>query len=397
MLEYPRYLGEEIMSRKRKSYSAEFKTKVVLELLSGEYTTAQVASKYEITANSLQSWKKQFLENASLAFDVGSATKAYKDEIEELKTENDALAKKLGKTTIERDWLQGKLNSSVSLKNKKELVQTGLKSISITRQCELLQMNRSTLYYEEKPISQYDLKLMQRIDQIYTDISSTYGYRYMHRQLLEDGFQVGVNKVNKLMNIMGIQAIFPKKKRHTSVKNHEHKVYPYLLRNIDIDKPNKVWSGDITYIPIKGGHVYLAAIIDWYSKSILAYKISSTMDAALATDVLREAIALYGTPEIFNSDQGSQYTSYEHTKALKDHNIQISMNGKGRSIDNIAIERFFRTLKYDEIYLNEYISILDLKSKVSKYINFYNHNRFHSALDYKKPMNVYLEGVKKVA
>jgi putative transposase len=397
MLEYPRYLGEEIMSRKRKSYSAEFKTKVVLELLSGEYTTAQVASKYEITANSLQSWKKQFLENASLAFDVGSATKAYKDEIEELKTENDALAKKLGKTTIERDWLAGKLNSSVSLKNKKELVQTGLKSISITRQCELLQMNRSTLYYEEKPISEYDLKLMQRIDQIYTDISSTYGYRYMHRQLLEDGYKVGVNKVNKLMNMMGIQAIFPKKKRHTSIKNYEHKIYPYLLRNIDIKKPNQVWSGDITYIPIKGGHVYLAAIIDWYSKSILAYKISSTMDAALATDVLKEAIALYGIPETFNSDQGSQYTSYEHTKLLKDHGIAISMNGKGRSIDNIAIERFFRTLKYDEIYLNEYNSILDLKSKVSKYIYFYNHHRFHSALDYKKPMNVYLEGVKKVA
>ncbi len=332
-----------------------------------------------------------------MAFDVGSATKAYKDEIEELKTENDALAKKLGKTTIERDWLAGKLNSSVSLKNKKELVQTGLKSISITRQCELLQMNRSTLYYEEKPISEYDLKLMKCIDRIYTNISSTYGYRYMHRQLLEDGYKVGVNKVNKLMNIMGIQAIFPKKKRHTSIKNYEHKVYPYLLSDIKINRPNQVWSGDITYIPIKGGHVYLAAIIDWYSKSILAYKISSIMDAALATDVLKEAITLYGTPDIVNIDQGSQYTSYEHTKLLKDHNIQISMNGKGRSIDNIAIERFFRTLKYDEIYLNEYISILDLKSKVSKYIYFYNHNRFHSALDYKKPMNVYREGVKKVA
>lgn len=397
MLEYLSYLGGHIMSKKRKSYSAEFKTKVVLELLSCEQTIAQVASKYEITANSLQSWKKQFLENASLAFDVGLATKAYKDEIEELKTENDALAKKLGKTTIERDWLQGKLNSSVSLKNKKELVETELKDISIARQCELLLVNRSTLYYEEKPISKYDLALMNRIDQIYTDISSTYGYRYMHKQLLEDGYIVGVNKVNKLMNIMGIQAIFPRKKRHTSIKNYEHKIYSYLLRDLEITHSNQVWSGDITYIPIKGGHVYLAAIIDWYSKSILAYKISSTMDAILATDVLKEAIALYGIPEIFNSDQGSQYTSCEHTKLLKEHGVSISMNGKGRSIDNIAIERFFRTLKYDEIYLNEYHSILDLKSKVSKYIYFYNHRRFHSALDYKKPMNVYLEGVKKVA
>lgn len=397
MLQYLNYFGEKIMSRKRKTFSAEFKSKVVLELLSGEMTVAQLASKYEITPKSIGDWKKQFLENSALAFDLSGATKAYKEEIEELKTENDALAKKLGKTTIERDWLQGKLSSSVSLKNKKELVETGLKSISITRQCELLQMNRSTLYYEEKPISEYDLKIMKRIDKIYTDISSTYGYRYMHRQLLEDGYKVGVNKVNKLMNIMGIQAIFPKKKRYTSIKNYEHKIYPYLLKSIEIKKPNQVWSGDITYIPIKGGHVYLAAIIDWYSKSILAYKISSTMDATLTTDVLKEAITLYGTPEIFNSDQGSQYTSYEHTKMLKDHKVQISMNGKGRSIDNIVIERFFRTLKYDEIYLNEYSSIMDLKSKVKKYIYFYNHNRFHSALDYKKPMNVYLEGVKKVA
>lgn len=307
------------------------------------------------------------------------------------------MAKKLGKTTIERDWLQGKLNSSVSLKNKKALVETGLKTICITRQCELLSMNRSTLYYEQRPISEYDLKVMRRIDAIYTDISSTYGYRFMHKQLLEDGFKVGVNKVNKLMNVMGIQAIFPKKKRHTSIKNHEHKVYPYLLRTLEINRPNQVWSGDITYIPIKGGHVYLSAIIDWYSRSILSYKISTTMDTTLVTDVLKEAIFIYGMPEIFNSDQGSQYTSYEHTNILKQHHIQISMNGRGKSIDNIAIERFFRTLKYDEIYLNEYASIFELKANVSKYIHFYNHNRFHSALAYDKPMNVYLKGLKKVA
>jgi len=396
MVKYTMHLGEKIMSRKRRTFSAEFKTKVVLELLSGELTTAQLASKYEITGKSLTDWKKQFLENASLAFDVGGATKAYKDEIEELQEENDALAKKLGKTTIERDWLEKKLNSSVSLNEKRVLVESGLK-LSKTRQCELLSLNRSTLYYEAKPICDYDLKVMSRIDEIYTDISSTYGYRFMHQQLLEDGYHVGLNKVNRLMNAMGIQAIFPKKRKLTSIKNHEHKIYPYLLRNLEIKKPNQVWSADITYIRTHGGFMYLAAIIDWHSRSILGWKLSNTMDTILVTDVLKEAISRYGTPDILNTDQGSQYTSHEHIQLLKKYSIQISMNGKGRSIDNIAIERFFRTLKYDEIYINDYQSVRELREGINKYMYFYNHNRFHSALGYKKPMNVYLEQIKNVA
>lgn len=396
------------MSKKRKQYSAEYKTKVALELLQGDLTVAQVASKYDITAKSLGDWKKQFLENASLAFDVSGATKAYKEEIETLKEENDALAKKLGKTTIERDWAVGKLKS-LDLSNKKDLVDSKLNDLPVARQCEMIGLNRSTLYYEAKPIHQYDLKIMRRIDEIYTDISSTYGYRFMHRQLLEDGFHVGVNKVNRLMNTMGIQAIFPKKRKLTSIKNHEHKIYPYLLKELEITRPNQVWSGDITYIRTHGGFMYLAAIIDWHSRSILSWKLSNTMDTLLAIDVLKEAIDKYGTPEIFNSDQGShvakrnsasrrrgQYTSHEHIKVLKAHGIQISMNGKGRSIDNIAIERFFRTLKYDEIYINDYQSVSHLRNSISKYMHFYNFNRFHLALGYKKPMNVYLEGVKKV-
>lgn len=408
MVQLTRHLGEGIMSKKRKQYSAEYKTKVALELLQGDLTVAQVASKYDITAKSLGDWKKQFLENASLAFDVSGATKAYKEEIETLKEENDALAKKLGKTTIERDWAVGKLKS-LDLSNKKDLVDSKLNDLPVARQCEMIGLNRSTLYYEAKPIHQYDLKIMRRIDEIYTDISSTYGYRFMHRQLLEDGFHVGVNKVNRLMNTMGIQAIFPKKRKLTSIKNHEHKIYPYLLKELEITRPNQVWSGDITYIRTHGGFMYLAAIIDWHSRSILSWKLSNTMDTLLAIDVLKEAIDKYGTPEIFNSDQGShvakrnsasrrrgQYTSHEHIKVLKAHGIQISMNGKGRSIDNIAIERFFRTLKYDEIYINDYQSVSHLRNSISKYMHFYNFNRFHLALGYKKPMNVYLEGVKKV-
>ncbi|WP_044415503.1 IS3 family transposase [Halarcobacter anaerophilus] len=384
------------MARGRgKSFSADFKTKVVLELLEGEQTINQISSKYDVTVKSIQTWKRQFLENASLAFDVGGATKAYKDEIEDLKEQNNELAKALGKATVRADWAEGKLKS-LDLSNKKALIDSKHEQLTISEQCKLLNISRSSYYYEAEPFKEQDIKIMHKIDEIYTD-ASFYGYRRIHMQLKEYGFNIGVNRVLKYMNILGIQAIFPRKKRLTSIKNHEHKIYPYLLKNIEINKPNQVWSGDITYIRTAKGFVYLAAVIDWYTKSILSWKVSNSMDTLLAVDVLKNAIDKYGTPEIFNTDQGSQYTSYYHTDVLKQHNIQISMNGRGRSIDNIAIERFFRTLKYENIYITDYQSIKELKVGISNYIHFYNHNRFHSALGYDKPMNLYLNEIKNVA
>lgn len=238
------------------------------------------------------------------------------------------------------------------------------------------------------------------MDEIYTD-NPEYGYRYIHQELIEKGFAIGKHRVLKYMNILGIEAIFPKAKKLTSIKAPEHKIYPYLLpeyhndkKQVTVNEPNEVWSGDITYIRMNGGFMYLAAIIDWHSKAILSYKISNTMDAALAVDVLEDTISKYGKPKIFNSDQGSQYTSRQHTKLLMDNGIQISMNGKGRSIDNIAIERFFRTLKYGNIYINDYKTIPELKEGVKNYIYKYNFKRFHSALNYQKPMNVYLSGIQ---
>jgi putative transposase len=368
---------------------------VVLELLEGEQTINQISSKYDVTVKSIQTWKRQFLENASLAFDVGGATKAYKDEIEDLKEQNNELAKALGKATVRADWAEGKLKS-LDLSNKKALIDSKHEQLTISEQCKLLNISRSSYYYEAEPFKEQDIKIMHKIDEIYTD-ASFYGYRRIHMQLKEYGFNIGVNRVLKYMNILGIQATFPRKKRLTSIKNHEHKIYPYLLKNIEINKPNQVWSGDITYIRTAKGFVYLAAVIDWYTKSILSWKVSNSMDTLLAVDVLKNAIDKYGTPEIFNTDQGSQYTSYYHTDVLKQHNIQISMNGRGRSIDNIAIERFFRTLKYENIYITDYQSIKELKVGISNYIHFYNHNRFHSALGYDKPMNLYLNEIKNVA
>lgn len=393
------------MSRKKgQIYSAEQKTKIVLELLKEDQTINQLATKYQITAKSIQNWKKQFLENASLAFEPAKAVQEFKDEIKSKDEEIAELQKQLGKSVVEKEWLVKKLESSVSLNKRKTLVENGLE-LTKTTQCKLLSISRATHYYKAVPVSEQNLKIMHTIDEIATD-NSEYGYRYIYRQLIEDGYIIGKDRVLKYMQSMGIQAIYPTKKRLTSIKNPEHKIYEYLLKpywtrtgrtkQVYVPTPNEVWSGDITYIRTNGGFMYLAAVIDWHTKAILAYKISNSMDATLATDVLKEALNKYPKPKIFNSDQGSQYTSYEHTQTLKQHDIQISMNGRGRSIDNIVIERFFRTLKHSNIYISDYQSIKELKEGVNAYMYKYNFKRFHSSIGYQKPMNLYLEYLKSV-
>ena len=394
------------MSRKKgQIYSAEQKTKIVLELLKEEQTIAQIATKYKITSQSISKWKKQFLENASLAFEPAKAAQEFKNELKSKDEEIEELQKQLGKSVVEKEWLAKKLESSVSLNKRKELIEDEL-NLTKTIQCKLLHVSRSSHYYKPAPISQQNIKIMHSIDEIAT-VNSEYGYRFIHQQLLEDGYSIGKDRVLKYMQFMGIQAIYPTKKRLTSIGNPEHKIYEYLLKEywtttgrtkqIYVPSANEVWSGDITYIRTNGGFMYLAAVIDWHTKAILAYKISNSMDATLATDVLKEALAKYPKPKIFNSDQGSQYTSYEHTQVLKENNIQISMNGRGRSIDNIVIERFFRTLKHGNIYISDYQSIKELKEGVKAYMYKYNFKRFHSAIGYQKPMNYYLEFMKNVA
>lgn len=396
---------ENTMARKKgQTYSAEKKVQIVLELLKEEQTVGQLAAKYQITAKSIQNWKKQFLENAAIAMEPAKAISEYKSQLEAKDEEIDQLHKALGKTTIEKDWAVKKLKS-LDYKTKKLLIKSEL-NISLQGQCNMLEISRSSFYYTPKPMSTYNLQILNSIDEIYTD-NPEYGYRYIHQQLLEDGLSIGKDRVLKYMQLLGINAIYPHKKKLTSIKDEQHHIYKYLLKEywtqngrtktINVPNANEVWSGDITYIRTNGGFMYLAAVIDWHSKAILSYKISNSMDATLATDVLKDALSKYPKPKIFNSDQGSQYTSYEHTKVLKDNNIQISMNGKGRSIDNIVIERFFRTLKHNNIYISDYQSIKDLKQGVEAYIHKYNFKRFHSSLNYQKPMNVYLEQIKNVA
>ena len=267
-----------------RNFTAEVKTKIVLEMLKEESTTAQLSTKYEVSAKTMQNWKKQFLNNAPLAFEPAKAVSEFKDQIDGLKTQNDELAKALGKATVERDWAVGKLGS-LDLSNKKSLVDPKLKTLSKTRQCELLQISRSGVYYKAKVMSLYNLNILNKIDEIYTD-NPDYGYRYIHRQLLEDGFNIGKDRVLKYMGTMGIEAIYPHKKKSTSIKDIGHKIHSYLLepywstsaktKTVHVPNVNQVWSGDITYIRTNGGFMYLAAIIDWHSKAILSYKLSNS-------------------------------------------------------------------------------------------------------------------------
>ena len=373
-------------------YSTQLKTKLVLEILKEEKTLNEIASENNINPKNLQNWKKIFLENAEVAMEPAKAVKEYKNEIDSKDIEIEELQKQLGKSVIEKEWLAKKLNSLDS-SYKKELIDNGSdKIISVARQCKLLDYNRSNLFYIPivNPVKQ---SIKDKIVNIFEEIPS-FGYMKVYHQLLEDGFTVSPNTVLAYRKELGLKAVLAVRAPNTSWADKQHPKHSYKIRGLDIARANQVWSTDITYIKIKGGMVYMAAIIDWYSKAILSWRISNTMDTDLVMGVLNEALSKYGKPEIFNTDQGSQYTSHIHTQTLKDNNIIISMDGKGRATDNICIERFWRSAKVEKIYLNEYCKISTLKDDVSDYMEFYNYRRFHETLNYKKPMNVYWNSIK---
>lgn len=272
--------------------------------------------------------------------------------------------------------------------SKCQVIDPGIEKISVSRQCELIGLNRSSYYYQPKEKPLLDVALVDELTGIYNK-SPFFGYRRVKDDLKDKGFEVGRRKVLKLKALLGLHTLYPKKK--TTIPNKQHKKYPYLLKGVSITKPNQVWSTDITYISVGRSTAYLVGVIDWYSRKILSYRISNSMDRSFCIDALNEALEKYGKPEIFNSDQGSQFTSDDFTKILKDNGIKISMDGKGRWADNILIERFFRSLKYEEIYLKNYENLKEAKFEIAKYIQFYNTRRKHSSLKYNTPDDVYLK------
>ncbi|MDQ7062072.1 MAG: IS3 family transposase [Sulfurimonas sp.] len=373
------------MSRKRTVYTAEYKTRLVLEVLKEEKTLAEIASANKITPLNLQNWKKIFLANAELAMEPSKAIKEYKEANAKLVIEVGEYAKKVGQLTIEKDWLVEKLKD-LGLSEKLEMVdESKSKVMSVVKQCELLHLSRSNIYYAPV-VNEHKLAIKEEIKTIFEEIP-IYGAKKVHCQLKENGFNVSLNTVTSYRKELGLRAILAVREPTCLTQpNIAHPKHSYKLRGLGIVRANQVWSTDITYIKIAGGMVYLAAVIDWYSKAVLSWRISNTMDTALVMDVLDEALLKYGKPEIFNTDQGSQYTSYVHTQKLKDNGIIISMDGVGRATDNIAIERFWRSAKVERIYLNQYNTIKELKEDVADYMQFYNYRRFHETLDYKKPM-----------
>lgn len=254
------------------------------------------------------------------------------------------------------------------------------------QQTQLLELNRSSLYYRPISISPYNILLMNLLDEQYTK-TPFYGVEKMTIFLNKTGHHVNVKRVRRLLRKMGIQAIYPQ--INLSKANLEHKIYPYLLRNMAIVRCNQVWSTDITYIRLRQGFVYLMAIIDWYSRYVINWKISTTLEAGFCIQGLKESLE-NGHCEIFNTDQGSQFTSNRYTNILLEADVKISMDGRGRALDNIFVERLWRTVKYEDIYLKEYASVPDVRTGLEKYFTFYNEERYHQSLDYKTPAEIYL-------
>jgi putative transposase len=259
--------------------------------------------------------------------------------------------------------------------------------LSVRQQCELLGLNRATLYYEPAGETAANLRLMRRIDEEYT-AHPFYGSRKMTVWLREHGESINRKRVQRLMRLMGLEAIYPKPR--LSTVGLGHRIYPYLLRNVAMERPDQVWSTDITYVPLAQGFMYLAATIDWYSRYVIAWRLSNTLDGAFCLDMLEEALRK-GRPEVFNTDQGVQFTAQAWTGRLELAGVQVSMDGRGRCLDNVFVERLWRSVKYEDVYLHGYEAVPDLERGLGRYFGFYNHERFHQALGYRTPADVYGE------
>jgi putative transposase len=274
----------------------------------------------------------------------------------------------------------------MSLGERRTLVDRADPDLSVAAQCRLLKVARSTLYYQPAPVDADDLALMRRMDELYTKWPF-YGSRRMVAALRQDGWIVNRKRVRRLMRMMGLEAIY--QKPNTSKGHPDHKVYPYLLRGLSIDRPNQVWCADITYIPMAKGFVYLVAVMDWYSRRVLAWRMSITMESGFCVEALQEAVARHGQPEIFNTDQGVQFTSAGFLDELESHGIRVSMDGKGRFLDNIFIERLWRSLKYEDVFIKAYGSVAEARQGIGGWFSFYNEERLHQALDYRTPCAVF--------
>ena len=374
------------MSRKRRNFSAKFKSDLVIELLKGEKDLNTLATENNIQPNLLRNWKREFLNNASAVFD-DKREENLKEKLVEERKEKAEYAKKVGQLTMQVDWLKKNLKKFADLTTRVNLVRNLLttKELSASVGASLLDINHTSIYYKGSPVSDDELACKEIIDHLHTD-NPTWGARQMSAQLKARGYRVGRRKARRYMNEMDIHPIYPK--MNLSKRMQQAKVCPYLLRNAVIDKPNQAWSIDITYIPIKHGFLYLTAVIDWYSRCIVGWEVDDTLDTRMVLNALNKAFKI-AKPQILNSDQGCQFTSQQYIDFVKENGIRQSMDGKSRWADNIMIERWFRSFKYEEAYLTQYNNIKEARAAIKRYVHTYNFERYHSALDYHTPAEYY--------
>ncbi|WP_425046779.1 IS3 family transposase [Primorskyibacter sp. S87] len=365
---------------KRKQHSPEFKAKVALEALKGEQTVAELASRFGVHPTMIHSWKRALLEGASGVFERGGrkAPEIGEEQVKELHA-------KIGELAVANDFLARKLKPW-GVKLRCQMIEPGNRDLSIGKQCKLLSIPRSSFYYRPKGETVLNLALMRQIDEQFLE-TPFFGVRQMTWHLRNEGHLVNEKRIRRLMRLMGLMPIY--QKPNTSKAAKGHKIYPYLLRGLRVERPNQVWAADITYLPMRRGFLYLLAIMDWHTRKVLAWRISNTLEAEFCVDALNEAIARFGPPEIMNTDQGSQFTSFAWTDRLRRSGIRISMDGKGRFLDNIFVERLWRSLKYECVYLHAWETGSEAKAGVGKWIEFYNRKRPHSALGGKPPAVVY--------
>ncbi|MEM9047577.1 MAG: IS3 family transposase [Pseudomonadota bacterium] len=362
--------------RPRRNHSPAFKAKVAVAAIKGEKTLIELAQDFDVQPNQIKKWRDQPLEGATAVF--GDSLKAEPEPVIDVKT----LHAKIGELTLENDFLR-RARQGGSIAERKKMIDPTAK-LSVSCQAVVLGISRGSVYDQPRPVPAGDLKRMQRIDKLPMEFPFA-GSRMLQGLLVQEGFRVGRLHVATLMKRMGIEALYRKPK--TSKPAQGHKIDPYLLRTLPITRPNQVWAMDITYIPMARGFIYLAAVVDWFTRRVLAGRVSITLEVDFCIEAVKEALARYGAPEIFNSDQGSQFTSTDVIKVLAVREITISMDGKGAWRDNVFVE--WRTIKDEEVYLRAYASVSKARAGISRYIGFYNSRRPHSSLDGKTPDQAY--------
>ncbi|WP_430259418.1 IS3 family transposase [Neorhizobium sp. IRS_2294] len=369
--------------RPRRNHSPAFKAKVALAAIRGEQTLVELSQQFDVHANQIKQWKDQLLEGATGVFgDEAKAEPA--GPTVDVKT----LHAKIGELTLENDFL-GRSARQGGIAERKEMIDREHK-LSVVRQAKLLGFSRGSVYYSPRPVSDGDLALMRRIDELHLDYPFA-GSRMLQGLLRGEGLETGRLHVATLMKKMGIEAIY--RRPNTSKPAPGHKIYPYLLRKLAVTRPNQVWAMDLTYIPMARGFVYLCAVVDWFSRRVLSWRLSITMEAAFCIEAVEEALARYGKPDIFNTDQGSQFTSVDFTAVLKKAEIAISMDDKGAWRDNVFVERLWRSIKYEEVYLHAYKTVSEARAGIRRYLTFYNSRRPHSSLDRRTPDQAYFNAL----